>query len=60
MESFVSLHLLIGKELPEGLANASVGTKNFKKKEKDVIRQNQHALMTVLDSGRNIFPQGKI
>ena len=47
MESFVSLHPLIEKELWEGLANAVVVAENFKWKEKDVIRQNQGDLITV-------------
>ena len=55
MESFVSLHPLIEKLL-EGLANAAVVLENFTRKEKDVIRQNHHNLMTVLDK-TNFFEE---
>ena len=56
MESFVSLHPLIEKELREGLSNAAVVTENFKGKDKDVIRQNHHNLMPVLDE-TNLFKE---
>ena len=49
MESFGSLHPLIEKELREGIANSAVVTENFKPKEKDLIRQKHHDLMTALE-----------
>ena len=49
MESFVSLQPLIENELRGGLANAAVVTENFKRKEKDLIRENHLHLMTVIN-----------
>ena len=47
--SFVSFHPLIEKKLRKGLANAVIMIDNVKRKVADVIRQNHHDLMTVLD-----------
>ena len=49
MGSSASLHPLIEKKLREGLASLAVMMENFTRKKKDVIRQNDHDLMTVLD-----------
>ena len=50
-ESFVSFQpIIIEKKLRERLVNAAVMTKNFTRKEKDVIRENHDNIMTVLDA----------
>ena len=56
MEGFVNLHPLIEKKLREGLVNAAVVIENVTRNGKDVIRQNYHDLMTVLDE-TNFFEE---
>ena len=55
MESFISIPPLTEKELWEGLAIAAVVTKNFKRKEKDVIRQLDKPSRSYDCPGQNKF-----